>query len=388
MSERATSTKSKLTILETVYPPISNQEAVWLQNDPEVEALFRQSDFYVIAGRAEAKYLNLVIDPDTYVITFDFAIGDDFRDPVEIRIRDLPAVGLSEAESFWIEAGEKGIRVWDGPIGELGSNVLEWFTTEKLIWNRSRGRAGIQRFDRYREAATYDLLYVGIAKVGDSFDRLISNGHKARTAILGNEPQRYPGARVTDEIYLFLFNVQPLIMTTFEPEHDFEKEDFSGAYDHKRIVADAEKAFVSLLKPDYNVVRFASYPKGTDGLYGSDFVRYGYAICEAVSFDTPHGRIRGSRDAATGFITNDADSIFIEGNTVKLFVSGVDFPADPPLAATDAASQDNQKEEKQGVYDQSRFRMASMGAAYPCARHPVQQPVQRPERLGRLSNQP
>lgn len=41
----------------------------------------------------------------------------------------------------------------------------------------------------------------------------------------GNEPQRYPGVRVTDEIYLFLFNVQPLIMTTFEPEHDFENED-------------------------------------------------------------------------------------------------------------------------------------------------------------------
>jgi hypothetical protein len=337
MSENATSTRSKLTLLETVYPPISNQEAVWLQNDPEVEALLRQSDFYMIGGRAEAKYLNLVIAPETYVINFDFAIGSDFRDPVEIRIRDLPAVEESEAESFWIEAGDKNIRVWDGPIGEAGSNVLEWFTTEKLIWDRSRGRAGIERFDRYREAATYDLLYVGIAKVGDSFDRLIGNGHKARMEILGNEPQRYPGARVTDEIYLFLFNVQPLIMTTFEPDHDFENEDVSGAYDHKRIVADAEKAFVSLLKPEYNVVKFASYPKGADGLYDSDFVRYGYAICEAVSFNTAHGRIRGSRDAATGFITNDADSIFVEGSTVKLFVSGVDFPAEPPPRAANAA---------------------------------------------------
>lgn len=338
-----TRTKSKITFLETVYPPISNQEAVWLQNDPDVEALLRQSDFYMIGGRAEAKYLNLVIDPETYVTTFDFAIGSDFHDPVEIRIRDLPAVAESKAESFWIEAGDKIIRVWDGPIGKPGSNVLEWFTTEKLIWDRSRGRAGIERFDRYSEAATYDLLYVGIAKVGDSFDRLISNGHKARMEILGNEPQRYLGARVTDEIYLFLFNVQPLIMTTFEPGHDFENEDFNDAYDQKRIVADAEKAFVSLLKPEYNVVKFASYPKGADGLYGSDFVRYGYAICEAISLNTAHGRIRGSRDATTGFITNDADSIFVEGNTVKLFVSGVDFPAEPPPAAANAAPQDNQK---------------------------------------------
>ncbi|SNX73137.1 hypothetical protein SAMN05878503_11451 [Cereibacter ovatus] len=344
----ATSTKSKVTFLETVYPPISNQETIWLQNDPEVEALLRQSDFYMIGGRAEAKYLNLVIDPEANAITFDFAIGDDFRDPVEIRIRDLPAVKQSNADSFWIETGDKNIRIWDGPIGEASSNVLEWFTTEKLIWDRSRGRMGIERFDRYREAAIYDLLYVGIAKVGDSFDRLISNGHKARMEILGNEPQRYPGARVTDEIYLFLFNVQPLIMTTFELGHDFENEDFRSAYDHKRIVADAEKAFVSTLKPEYNVVKFASYPKGADGLYGSDFVRYGYAICEAISFNTAHGRIRGSRDADTGFITNDADSIFVEGNTVKLFVSGVDFSAESPPAALNAAPQVDKKEENQG----------------------------------------
>lgn len=329
----ATSTKSNLTFLETVYPPISNQEAVWLQNDPEVEALLRQSDFYMIGGRAEAKYLDLVIDPETYVVTFDFAIGDDFRDPVEIHIRDLPAVQESEAESFWVEAGDKNIRIWDGPIGEPGSNVLEWFTTEKLIWDRSRGRAGIARFDRHREAATYDLLYVGIAKVGDSFDRLINNGHKARMEILGNEPQRYPGSRVTDEIYLFLFNLQPVILTTFEPKHDFEDEDFSGAYEQKRIVADAEKAFVSLLQPEYNVVKFASYPKGADGLYGSDFVRYGYVICEPFSFNTAHGRIRGSRDAATGIIDNNADAIFVEGNAVKLYVSGVDFPAEPLASA-------------------------------------------------------
>jgi hypothetical protein len=345
MTTSATSPKSKLTFLETVYPPVSNQEAVWLQNDPKVEARLRQSDFYMIGGRAEAKYLNLAIDPDTYVVTFDFTIGDNFRDPVEIHIRDLPGVNESEAGSFWVEAREKYIRVWDGPIGEPASNVLEWFTTEKLIWDRSRGRPGIERFGRHREAATYDLLYVGIAKVGDSFDRLISNGHKARMEILGNEAQRYPGARVTDEIYLFLFNVQPLIMTTFEPNHDFEDEDFSGDYDHKRIVADAEKAFVSLLKPEYNVVKFASYPKGADGLYSSDFVRYGYAICEAVSFNTPHGRIRGSRDPATGFITNDADNIFVEGNTVRLFVSGVDFPAEPPLAAAGTVRKDKQKEE-------------------------------------------
>jgi hypothetical protein len=30
------------------------------------------------------------------------------------------------------EAGDKNIRVWDGPISEPGSNVLEWLTPEAL----------------------------------------------------------------------------------------------------------------------------------------------------------------------------------------------------------------------------------------------------------------
>ncbi|AUR03441.1 hypothetical protein PhaeoP72_01462 [Phaeobacter inhibens] len=289
----------------------------------------------MIGGRAEAKYHDVVIDPETMVVSFDFVIGDGFRDPVEIHINDLPAIQESNAETFFLEAGEKMIRVWDGPIGESTSEVLEWFTTEKLIWDRARGRAGILLFDRHREAAIYDLLYVGIAKVGDSFDRLIKNGHKARMEILSNEPQRYPGARVSDEIYLFLFNVQPLIMTTFDPEHDFENENFFETYEQKRIVVDAEKAFVSLLKPEYNVIKFSKYPKGADGLYGSDYARYGYAICESLSFNTVHGTIKGSRDADTGFITNDADSIFVEGETVKLFVSGTDYPAEQSLTDLD-----------------------------------------------------
>jgi len=183
----ATSTKSKVTFLETVYPPIANQQAVWLLHEPEVEALLRHSDFYMMGDRAEAKYLNLMIHPDTYIVTFDFAIGDNFRDPVE--------------------------------------------------------------------------------------------------------------------------------------------------------------------SPEYNVVKFASYPNGVDGLYGSDFVRYGYAICQAVSFNTAHGWIRGRRALATGLNTNDADSIFVEGRTVRLFLSGVYFPAESLPAATTLTPQINQKEDNQGVYD-------------------------------------
>jgi hypothetical protein len=71
-------------------------------------------------------------------------------------------------------------------------------------------------------------------------------------------------------------------------------------------------------------------------------------ICEAISLKAAHERIKGSRSEATGFITSDADSIFVEGCTVKLFTSGVDFPAEPPSATPNADLQNSQKVDNQG----------------------------------------
>lgn len=317
--------ESKLSILQLVYPPMSNQEALWLANDTEVEPLLRQSDFYMIGGRAEAKFLNLAVDTHKEVVTFDFAIGEAFADVISISVRELPAVALNPGVDLAIEAGEKILRIWRIDDKEVRAELLEWFTTEKLLFEKSRGRPGISGFERYKEAYTYDLLYVGIAKVGDSYDRLIAKGHKARMDILANEPQRLPGARVTDETFLFLFKVEPLFIKTFDLNHNFEDEDFEEGVEAKRIVADAEKAFVSLLDPKYNTVKYHSYPKGADGLYGSQLVRYGYAIGENIKFKAPNASFKGSWDCCQEFISNAGDCIFVEGDQVNLFLSGVHY---------------------------------------------------------------
>lgn len=326
-----TVTKTKLTTLRTVYPPISNADAVRLMRVPEVEALLRTSDFYMIGGRAQARMVEPDFDLDRNVVEFDFVVGDGPASPVAVALQELPGVKALDGRNFIVEfdrAGS-GFKVWDGQPDEPGSEIAEWFTTEKLLWDHARGRPGIYGLENARALATYDLLYVGIAKKGDSFDRLLKRGHKARQEILANEPQRYPGARVSDETFLFLFEADPLIMQTFELDHDFTDADLSGDYDAKRIVCDAEKAFVSLLKPEYNVEKFANYPKGQDGLYGTGFARYGYMIGEEMAFNTAHGTIRGGV-RPDGMITNAADAIFIEGDTVRLYRSGVDFPADDP----------------------------------------------------------
>ncbi len=322
-------TTTKLTILQTVYPPISNAEATRLMRDPDVEALLRTSDFYMIGGRAQARMVDLGVDCEAGVITFNLMIGDKGPNPVRIVVRELPGVRAVGSKCLGIEFDEagRGLRIWDGTPNNSESKVVEWFTTESLLWARARGRSGIYGLENMRELATYDLLYVGIATKGDSFDRLLARGHKARQEILANEAQRYPGARVADETFLFLFEAAPMIFKTFDDNHEFTDEDLGENYNAKRIVADAEKAFVSLLKPDYNIEKFTNYPKSRDGLYNFGYKRYGYIIGEQIAFNTMHGTIRGGR-RPDGMVSNDADSIFIEGDTVSLYRSGIDFPAE------------------------------------------------------------
>jgi hypothetical protein len=63
---------------------------------------------------------------------------------------------------------------------------------------------------------------------------------------------------------------------------------------------------------------------------GLDYVRYTYFIDEDIAFDTPHGKIRGRRMFANLAAANEGDFIAVDGDSVKLYISGVDFPADYP----------------------------------------------------------
>ena len=54
-----TVTRGQVARLDLVYPPISNQEAVWLERDPEVQEELRASNFYMIAARPEAKFTDI-----------------------------------------------------------------------------------------------------------------------------------------------------------------------------------------------------------------------------------------------------------------------------------------------------------------------------------------
>jgi hypothetical protein len=180
---------------------------------------------------------------------------------------------------------------------------------------------GLYGLEKHRELATYELLYVGISKVEDAFERLLRQPHDKRLRILANEPQRSPGARVTDETYLLFFKTDVLRIHTFAPDSDFGGELASPPDLHDpRIVADAEKAFVRFINGRYNTVKYKHYPRGADGLFGGDLRRYAYVIAEDITLVGAAGTIRGGYDPHFPN-ANGADAIFIDNQTATLMTA-------------------------------------------------------------------
>lgn len=308
----------KSTALTLVYPPISNLEAIWVADDVEVQDRLRQSDFYMIVGRQEAFFADdsVTFDEERGILNLVVTLGGGLSTAGTVDVgavvdEDLP-------ETTWIHIGPKLVQIWDRPAEESGARVLQWFTPDKLLWDLSRGVPGLDGWPLRRDVSVFDLLYVGIAKTGDTYRRLIADAHATRQRVLGNEPQRRPGARATDETYLLMFRADTTFITSVDPEHQFSERDLSPPAAQKAVVADAEKAFIRLLDPPYNVQKYARYPRGKDGLYDARLTRYAYSVGEDITLLTPNGPFQGRRDGPPTHAPTGHDLIMIEGDDVRL----------------------------------------------------------------------
>jgi hypothetical protein len=271
-------------------------------------------------SRAEGKFANLKADEGNNGLSFDFTVGAALSDACRIMINELPGVEDSVTDELQLELGEKGIRIWSTHPDRSRNELLQWFTTEKLLFDRWQGMSGLYGLDRLRDLTTYELLYVGISKTHDAFDRLLVQPHDKRLRVFANEPQKSKGARITDETYLLFFRTDVLRVDTFDHESsdgDFDSITNPPDLRDSRIVSDAEKALIHFIGGRYNTVRYKKYPRGIDGLFDSNLARYAYVIAEDITLCGPTGTIRG------GFHphfpnSNVADAIFVDGDTATL----------------------------------------------------------------------
>lgn len=331
--------------LTLVYPPISNQEAYWLKKVAEFEGQIRTSDFYAIGKREEAKFHfewadeGSTIEDGVVQLSKSVQSLQDGFIPVSISTASglcdnfsLDVAVLAQASTggvpdrINIVCGEKIIKLYDAKFDESTTEPFAWFTTEKLIWERSWGRPGIVGLDSYRKFATYKLLYIGIAKVRDTFERLIKSAHDARQDILSNEDSS--GGRVTDEVILFPLTVRAqTVMRDITPalsDEEDENEEFyfyqqrDLAKEAKDIVIDAEKALVSLLQPPYNGTKFDNFPTKrvpSEGLRRHGYTNYTFELGENITLEGDKIDLRGCRHL------EKADQVVVSNTKVELRVA-------------------------------------------------------------------
>ncbi|EIK72562.1 hypothetical protein PseBG33_2875 [Pseudomonas synxantha BG33R] len=309
-------------LLKLVYPPISNQFAQLLWEDAEVRQFVKKSKLYMLAQRHALEFDNRRIDREHARFYFDLVCGKIKRKNLSVNLAYLIGDYQEEVVIDW---GAQAIKISTEHAHNNKESILYWATTDKMLYDFWRGRIDIVGLSNALQFTDFNLYYVGISKEGDSFSRLFANGHKSRAEILSRETQYSPTARLTDELYIFLFDIDDFAVKELT-ESDFE---LPGFIDKKILAADAEKAFVKILQSKYNIVKYQSYPKGKDGLYGSGLTSYSYQIDEDITFFTATHKIRGCYNSPWR-VEQPIDVIHVEGERVK--VVSADANDDPHSA--------------------------------------------------------
>lgn len=298
--------------LKLVYPPISNQEGEWLSKDPEVRKILSSSKLYVLAQREELLFADYRIDPESGEFEFHLVCGATRTGPISMPLSQL---GLDPELRCKAEIGPKCLKI--RKLSEKSEEEpLYWCTPDILINQWQKGIVALEGIDSAWEFLRFRMHYVGISKKHDSIHRLFETHHKARTGILTNERQITPDSRVSDELMLFMFYVEPSLIEANLTEKDVESMWLNEADQpsENEYIADAEKALINILDSSYNDEKFKSYPKSGDGLWGKGFDCYGFYFGELIEFSTSSCKIRGGDP----FGASQPDLILVKGDQVEL----------------------------------------------------------------------
>jgi hypothetical protein len=312
--------------LRMVVPPLSNQEAdrVKKSQDPVITRVRRRmgdASIYMIAQRQEIFIADKRWDEERGHLYFTLVLGEKRLEGAVDAASLSKRFGKPSSASMGIFANDKHIHVLD--VDEHDNRDPVWgASADALLFHAWRRDPDVELRGDIRAFATYRLLYIGMSEDG-AYQRLINAPHHARLDILTNEYQIRAEARVSDEIYFFLFDVEPLHLQSWGPDDDITDEQIArmmgpdAGLPQANLVCDVEKAFISMLDTPYNKRKYKSYPQVAGGLAGLDIDSYAYAIAEDLSFEVMGQRVDGgySPDLPN---SNEADFILVKDGEVSL----------------------------------------------------------------------
>ena len=295
--------------LDLIYPPISNQEGVWFWEDKEVREYVKSSKLYMLVHRQELKFVE--VDERMIVqgiLKVKISMGDFISKYFLFQFTDDISALVEDNTSILFEVGDKLFRV----KRESDGKVIYWATPDKILYDVITRKIKLSSGNREDIGIlqNFELLYVGISKKNDSFSRLFENAHHGRLNILSNEHTKEKKARMSDELMILLFEVNWFNINTIESVADIQNM-FTYTDDEEAIVADAEKAFVSMFGSKYNEVKFKEYPKSSDGLYNKGLKGYSYSINYDLRLYTDKIEYLGKYDNYM-----DRDGIVVQGDYV------------------------------------------------------------------------
>ena len=310
--------KGQIHKISFVYPPVSNRVAEWIKDEEDVQDILKNSNLYLIGQRPEIFFSfdknvnnNILNTKKIQGSIISDNLNSDFTIDISLLIKTYEIV----FEEIVIELGEKIIRIIDHD-----NNIIEWFTVEKLLYDRSRNYNVITGLNNYRRFNIFRLHYVGISKKDDSLKRLVIKPHDKRLRILSKENSINWGSQLSDEICIFFCKI-----TTFELKvlEDNEYDKFinnmgkiTGAKNN--IIADVEKALIKIMNTDYNTIKYNKYPKSNDGLFYYDIDKIAYFFGESYSFRTKSNDIIGNFTNYDFDEQNIADYILVDKKEVTL----------------------------------------------------------------------
>lgn len=297
--------------LDLIYPPISNQEGVWFWEDEEVREYVKSSKLYMLVHREELKFTDVdIIQIPMGIFKFKISMGEYKSSYFSYQFTDNFAKLIEEFGSLEVEEGDKIFKIKKAENGE----ILYWATPDKILYDAITRNIILEaeNMTEIQKLQKFDLLYVGISKKNDSFSRLFEKPHHGRLNILSNENTKDKLSRMTDELMVLLFEIKWFNINTMCMGSDFQSL-FTYTDDEEAIVADAEKAFVSILESKYNEVKFKQYPKGKDGLFDKGLKGYSYSINYDLTISTEKASIVGKYEDF------NRDSIIVQYNDVNLY---------------------------------------------------------------------
>ncbi|MGG1639525.1 hypothetical protein [Paenibacillus sp. NRS-1760] len=279
--------------------------------DEEVREMVKSSKIYMIGHRQELFFEVVNFIPAAGgLLVFQLKMGEVVSPLITYNIRTELEHLLKDDDEIDLEIGPKLIRfTLNG-----SENVIKWFTPDFFLFLYWRKQIEVNVYGDFdlRQFTNFELYYVGISKKGDSFSRLFEQAHHGRLKILTNAQTKKYGSRLTDELTIFMFDIDKININIFNTEDDL-KQDMNYVTDAEAVIADAEKAFIKLLKTEYNEVTYQNFPQSTDGLYNEGLTRYGYSIQENITFYTDSIEFKGDFD-----LRAINDFILVEGDSAKV----------------------------------------------------------------------